>query len=63
MQHEWTLYVFDALMMVVVLSFSVRSYGLFKQSGSYGKLSPKDCLVVPCEQECDESELQHLPSG
>jgi len=31
MSHEWTLYVFDAAMMVGVLSVSIRNYSLFKK--------------------------------
>ena len=38
MNHGWTLYVFDAAMMVVDLTVSIRTYNLFKESHGRGKL-------------------------
>jgi len=38
MTHEWTLYVFDAAMMVLVLSLSIMSYSLRKDSRGDRKL-------------------------
>jgi len=38
MTHEWTLYVFDAAMMVLVLSLSIMSYSLTKDSRGDRKL-------------------------
>lgn len=51
MQHEWPLYVFDASMMVVVMSVGLRCYALQtatiqKQAGADAdKLPPRESAV------------------
>lgn len=51
MSHEWTLYVFDAAMMVGVLAVSLRTYGLLKGNPVHRKLV----------QRHDGSSLESLP--
>ncbi|KAK3697370.1 hypothetical protein LTR37_017515 [Vermiconidia calcicola] len=46
MRHEWTLYVFDAAMMVFVLSVSMRCYSLFKESAGSGKIMHEIAMEV-----------------
>ena len=51
MSHEWTLYVFDATMMVGVLAVSLRTYGLLKENHGHSKLV----------QRHDDSSVESLP--
>lgn len=42
MSHEWCMYVFDATMMVGVLTVSIRTYSLLVESRGHDKLLQRE---------------------